>query len=73
MDGQSVPDPGGSKPSSPIWTAIQHSSGLVAALGLFVALSAYSSDPGSGIVLLGLGIAVAGVAGFLAGRAAKLR
>jgi len=51
-----------------IWTALQHSSGLLAALGLFFAISAYSNDSGSRPVAIGLLIAVLGLVGFFAGR-----
>jgi len=51
-----------------IWTALQHSSGLLAALGLFFAITAYSSDSGSRSISIGLIIAGLGLVGFIAGR-----
>ena len=60
-------------PTMKIWTAIQHSSGLVAALGLFIAISAYSSDSGSSTISVGLIITGAGLIGFIAGRTAAKR
>jgi protein-S-isoprenylcysteine O-methyltransferase Ste14 len=61
------------RPSTKVWTAIQHSSGLVAALGLFVAISAYSTDPDSGVVFLGLIVAFVGLIGFIVGWTAGRR
>ena len=61
------------RPSTKVWTAIQHSSGLVGALGLFVAISAYSTDPDSGVVFLGLIVAFVGLIGFMVGRTAGRR
>jgi len=51
-----------------IWTALQHSSGLLAALGLFFAISAYSNESGPRPVSIGLIIAGLGLVGFIAGR-----
>jgi len=56
-----------------IWTAIQHSLGLVAGLGVFVLVSAYSTDPHSGMVSVGWVMIVAGLIGFLGARAAARR
>ncbi|MFQ5683328.1 MAG: hypothetical protein ACE5HC_08665 [Candidatus Binatia bacterium] len=54
----------GSKPK--IFTAISHSSGLAAVLGLFITASAYSTDPQSRMVSIGLIIAAGGAILFLA-------
>ncbi len=61
------------RPSTKVWTAIQHSSGLVGALGLFVAISAYSTDPDSGVVFIGLIVAFVGLIGFIVGWTARRR
>lgn len=55
----------GSRPK--VWTAIRHGSALVVFLGLFVAISAYATDPKSGMITVGWIIAGVGVVGFLAG------
>jgi len=60
-----------SKPK--VLIAIGHSCGLAAAIGLFIAISAYSSDPSSGMVTGGLIVTVVGVVGFLAARIAASR
>ena len=60
-----------SKPK--ILIAIGHSCGLAAAIGLFIAISAYSSDPSSGMVTGGLIVTVVGVVGFLVARIAARR
>ena len=51
-----------------IWTAIQHSLGLVAGLGLFILISAYSTDPNSGAVSIGLVMIIVGGIGFFGAR-----
>ena len=56
-----------------VWTAIQHSSGLVAGLGLFVAVSAFATDPDSGLVLIGVIMTFVGLIGFIVGRTARRR
>ena len=50
-----------------VWTAVRHSSALVAALVLFVAGSAYATDPNSAMVSAGLAITSLGILGFLIG------
>ncbi len=60
------------RPRTKVWTAIQHSSGLVGALGLFAAISVYSTDPDSGVVFLGLIVAFVGLIEFIVGRTAEL-
>jgi hypothetical protein len=55
-----------SKPK--ILTAVGHSCGVVAFLGLFVALSSYSTDPHSTIVTVGLIMVAAGIVGFVLAR-----
>ncbi|MBI2999274.1 MAG: hypothetical protein HYY46_12645 [Deltaproteobacteria bacterium] len=50
-----------------VWTAVRHSSALVAALGLFVAGSAYATDPNSAVVSAGLAVTGLSVVGFLIG------
>lgn len=50
-----------------VWTAVRHGSALVAALGLFVAGSAYATDPRSGLISVGLAVTGLGVVGFLIG------
>lgn len=71
MDDRKVPANGGESSavsSAPkVWTAVRHSSALVGVLGLFVAGSAYSTDPNSGMVLAGLVITGIGIVGFLIG------
>ena len=59
---------GGVNSAPKVWTAVRHSSALVALLGLFVAGSAYSTDPNSGVVSVGLMITVVGIIGFLIGK-----
>ena len=54
-----------------VWTAIQHSSGLIAVLGLFLSVSAYSSQPDSSLVRAGVVMIVIGLLGFFVGRAAR--
>jgi len=61
------------RPSTKVWTAMQHSSGLVAALGLFVAISAYSTDPDSGGVFIGLIVTFVGLIGFIVGWTVRKR
>lgn len=61
-------DQSNNRPSPKVWTAIQHGSGLVAGLGLFVAIAAFSTDPDSGIVLIGVIMAFVGLIGFIVGR-----
>jgi len=56
-----------------VWTAIQHSFGLVGALGVFVLVSAYSTDPNSGMVTFGLVMILGGIIGFVGARAAARR
>ena len=56
-----------------IWTAIQHSLGLVAGLGVFVLVSAYTTDPNSSMVSIGVIMIVAGLVGFFGARAAARR
>lgn len=55
-----------SKPK--ILTALGHSCGVVAFLGLFIALSSYSTDPDSTMVTVGLIMVVAGIVGFVVAR-----
>jgi len=50
-----------------VWTAVRHGSALVAALGLFVAGSAYATAPKSGLVSAGLAGTGLDVVGFLIG------
>ena len=50
-----------------IWTGIQHSFGLITVLGLFVTISSYSTDPDSGVVLIGLIVTIFGLIGFIVG------
>jgi hypothetical protein len=66
-------DPSDNRPSPKVWTAIQHGSGLVAGLGVFVAISAFSTDPDSGIVLIGVIMAFVGLIGVIIGRTAGRR
>ncbi len=49
-------------------TALGHSCGLAAFLGIFISASAYSSDPNSGMVRFGIILTVAGVIGFVLAR-----
>ncbi len=56
-----------------IFTAIQHGSGLVAVLGLFLTISAISTGRNPGMVTAGLIMTALGAIGFLAGRAAARR
>ena len=65
--------PSTTRPTTKVWTAVQHSSGLIAGLGLFVAISAYSTDPDSGVVLVGVIMAFVGLIGFIVGRTAGRR
>ena len=51
---------------SKLLTAIGHTFGLAAFLGVFIFASAYSSDPNSGMVTAGVILTVAGVVGFAA-------
>ena len=51
-----------------IWIALQHSSGLLAAVGLFFAVTAFTSDTGSQTVYIGLMVAALGLVGFVVGR-----
>lgn len=55
-----------SKPK--ILTALGHSCGLAAFLGIFISASAYSTDPNSGMVRLGIILTVVGVIGFILAR-----
>jgi hypothetical protein len=57
-------DPSDNRPSPKVWTVIQ----LVAGLGVFVAISAFSTDPDSGIVLIGVIMAFVGLIGVIVGR-----
>ncbi len=60
-------------PKAKIFTAVQHSCGLVAFLGLFLAISAYNAGRNSGMVSVGLIMLGLGAIGFLAGWAASRR
>jgi hypothetical protein len=77
MDSRKEPEspggPGAARPASKAWTAIRHSSALVAFLGLFVALSAYATDPRSEMITAGWIMIGLGVVGFLAGWLASRR
>ena len=59
-----------SNPSSKpkILTAVGHSCGVVAFLGIFIAISSYSSDPSSTMVTVGIIMIIVGIVGFLAAR-----
>lgn len=54
-----------SKPK--VWTAIRHGFALVVFLGLFIVISAYATDPESGMINVGWIITGVGMVGFLAG------
>ena len=56
-----------------IFTAIQHSSGLVAVLGLFLAASAYNTGRNPAMVSVGLVMIGLGLIGFLVGWAVSRR
>lgn len=62
---------GSSKPK--VWTAIRHSFALIAFLGLFVAISAYASDPSSGVITVGWIMTGVGILGFVVGLLASRR
>ena len=53
--------------SKVLFTAIQHGSGLLIFLGLFLAIPTYLSNPNSGLVTVGFGIAIVGIVGVLFG------
>lgn len=52
--------------NSKFLTAIGHSCGLAALLGIFISASAFSSDPNSGMLRVGIMVTLVGVAGFIA-------
>lgn len=53
---------------SKVLTAVGHSCGVLVFLGLFIALSSYSTDPHSTMVTVGLIMIVAGIIGFVIAR-----
>jgi uncharacterized membrane protein len=61
-------EPGNSSPKRKIWTVIGHSSGLAAFVGVFISASAFSTDPRSGMVKIGVVLAVIGAVGFAVAR-----
>ncbi len=66
-------DPRNNRPTPKVWTAIQHSSGLVAGLGLLLAVSSFATDPDSGLVLIGVIMAFVGLIGVIVGWTARRR
>lgn len=58
----------GKPPGSKLLTAVGHTCGLAAFLGVFIFASAYSSDPNSGMVAAGIILAVVGAVGFVGAR-----
>ena len=55
------------------WTAVQHSSVLLVALGVFVTVSAWMSQSESNLIRFGTGLGLLGLLGIVAGGLGRSR